>query len=130
MSVPHRKVTFKGTIHWLVAVFGWVLFVHWWNRVLPQLNSREAVVALVFIGITVLATAVVTLLWVRHNVDIFRRKGPRRRLTTVVESRDTDILGRKILHSGPAPLTTASHVVVSVEGETKTYEAEQARIWT
>lgn len=117
-----RRVTIKGFLHALIAISGWALFVYWWGRVLPQIIKRDAVIALVFIGVTVFITVTITLLWVRYNIGIFRRKGPRKNLTLVTENRDTDFLGRKIEQPGPASLKTAHLVVVSVEGEAKKYE--------
>jgi hypothetical protein len=116
-------MTIKGTFHALIVIFGWGLFVYWWNQVLPQVDSRDPVIALVFIGATVLATVLGTLLWVRYNIGIFRRKGPRKSLTHVTEDHDTDCLGRRIERPpGPGSLQTARLVVVSVEGEAKKYE--------
>ena len=119
-------MTLKGTFHALFAVFGWALFVYWWNLVLPQIDSRDAFIALVFIGLTVLVTVLATLLWVRYNIGIFRRKGPRKTLTHVVENHGADFLGRRIERPGPESLKTARHVVVSVEGEVKKYESDKS----
>jgi hypothetical protein len=119
-------MTLKGTFHVLVAIFGWGLFVYWWNQVLPDLDSRDPVIALLFIGATILATVLVTVLWVRYNIGIFRRKGPRKSLTRVIENHDTDFLGRRIERPpGPESLKTARLVVVSVEGDAKKYEVAQ-----
>jgi hypothetical protein len=119
-------MTLKGTFHALVAIFGWGLFVYWWNQVLPDLDSKDPVIALLFIGATILATVLVTVLWVRYNIGIFRRKGPRKSLTRVIENHDTDFLGRRIERPpGPESLKTARLVVVSVEGDAKKYEVAQ-----
>jgi hypothetical protein len=118
-------LTLKGTIHALFVVFGWALFVHWWNRVLPLTDSRDASIALVFIGLTVLFTSLATLLWVRYNIGIFRRKGPRKTLTLVEENRDADFLGRRIERSGQGSMKAARVVVVSVDGEVKTYAPDK-----
>src|SRR3989304_919893 len=119
-------MTVKGSFQSLIAIFGWALFVHWWNRVLPQIDSRDASIALAFIGVTVLITVLVTLLWVRYNIGIFRRKGPRKNLPLVTENRDTDFLGRKIEQPVQGSLKTARLVVVSVEGEVKKYESDKS----
>ncbi len=119
-------MTLKGTIHALIAIFGWALFVHWWNRVLPQIDSRDAIIALIFIGFTFFITVMITLLWVRYNIGIFRRKGPRKNLPLVTENRDTDFLGRRIEQPGPGTLKTARLVVISVEGEVKKYESDKS----
>ncbi len=120
-----RKRTIKGAFHVLIAIFSWTLFVYCWFRVLPQIRSRDAVIALAFIGVSILATVIPTLLWVRYNIGIFRRKGPRRNPTLVTEERDTDVLGRRIGQTGPGSLKAARLVVVSVEGERKNYETAE-----
>lgn len=126
MADPHRRLTLRGTFHALIAILSWGLFVYWWNSVLPQVDSTEPSIALLFIGVTVLVTVLVTALWVRYNIGIFRRKGPRRRLTRVTEKTGTDYLGRTIERPlGPESLKTARLVVVSVEGESKKYEVPQ-----
>jgi hypothetical protein len=97
--------------------------VFWWNRVLPQIDSKDAVIALVFISGTALITVITTIVWVRYNIGIFRRKGPRRNLTHVSENHGTDFLGRRIEPPGPGSLKTARLITVSLEGEVKKYEA-------
>jgi hypothetical protein len=64
-----------------------------------------------------------TLVWVRYNIGIFRRKGPRKNLTDVAENHCTDVLGRRIEPLGPGSVKTARLVIVSLEGEVKRYEA-------
>jgi hypothetical protein len=99
-----------------------VLFVYWWNLVLPQTDSRDGFVALVFISGTVCISVITTLVWIRYNIGIFRRKGPRKNLTEVAENHCTDVLGRKIEPLGSGSFKTARHVIVSLEGESKKYE--------
>ncbi len=116
-------MTLKGTFHALIAIFGWGLFVHWWNRVLPQIDPEDGVIALVFISGTVLITVITTFMWVRYNIGIFRRKGPRKTLTHASENHGKDFLGRKIESPGAGSLKTARFLIVSVEGDVKKYEA-------
>lgn len=123
MSDSTHRVTLKGAFHGLIAISGWTLFVFWWNRVLPQIDSKDAVIALVFISGTVLITVISTIVWVRYNIGIFRRKGPRRNLTHVSENHGTDFLGRRIEPPGSGSLKTARLVIVSLEGDVKKYEA-------
>ncbi len=126
MSGSIHRLPLKGTFHALIAIFCWGLFVYWWNSVLPQVDSSEPVIALLFIGATVMATVLVTVLWVRYNIGIFRRKGPRKSLIRVTENHDTDFLGRRIERPpGPDSLKTARLVVVSVEGDAKKYQVAQ-----
>ncbi len=118
-------MTIKGTFHGLIAISGWALFVYWWIRVLPQIDEKNALNAFTFIGATVLATVLLTLLWVRYNIGIFRRKGPRKNSALVKENRDKDFLGRRIEGAGQGPLKTARLVDISVEGEVKKYEVNE-----
>lgn len=97
--------------------------MYWWNRVLPQIDSRDGFIALVFISGTVFITVIATLVWVRYNIGIFRRKGPRTNLTRVAENRGKDVLGRRIEPPGAGSHKTARLVIVSLEGEVKKYEA-------
>jgi hypothetical protein len=123
MSAPRRQATIRGFFHALIAICGWALFVYWWYCVYPQISSRNAFLTLAIIGGAALATVLTTLIWIRYNIGIFRRKGPRRNPTIVAENHDVDFLGRKIEQSGPATLKEGSVIVISVEGDTKTYKA-------
>jgi hypothetical protein len=117
-----RHVTVKTTFHALVAISGWALFVFWWIRVFPQIHLGDGFIALVFIRGTVCISMITTLLWIRYNIGIFRRKGPRKNLTEVAENHCTDVLGRRIEPLGSGSFKTARHVIVSLEGESKKYE--------
>ena len=115
-------VTIKGILHALLAVLTWVLFVTWWNQVIPQVTVEDASMAFLVIFLTFLICSVLTLLWVRYNVGIFRRKGPRKNLPTVSEEREADYLGRRLDHPGYDLLKGASLVVVSREEDRKNFK--------
>ena len=69
-------MTFKDTFHALIAVLTWILFIAWWNQVIPQITTEDASVAFFVIFLTVLICSVLTLLWVRYNVGISRPRDP------------------------------------------------------
>jgi hypothetical protein len=96
-------VTIKGLFHTLLTVLTWILFAYWWNKVIPQISVE------------------VTLLWVRYNIGIFRRKGPRKNLPSVSEEREADYLGRRLDHPGYDFLKDAPLVVVSREEDRKNF---------
>ena len=73
-------------------------------------------------AIGALATVALTSAWVRHNIAIFRRKGPRTGLPAVSESVDADALGRRIVSPGDDSLKRARLVSVSVSGNVKTLD--------
>lgn len=126
VAILHPKVTVRGTIHAAVTLFFWCLFVYWWLRVIPQTSARDAVGAIVLIALTILATTVLTLVWVRYNVAIFRRKGPRKGLPPVSEECDADRLGRGLDHPGYDSLKRSRAVVVSCEGERKSFSVPRS----
>jgi hypothetical protein len=116
------RMTFKGTFHALIAVLTWILFIAWWNQVIPQITTEDASVAFFVIFLTILICSVLTLLWVRYNVGIFRRKGPRKTLPSVSEECEADHLGRRLDHPGYEHLKSAPLVVVSREEDKKQFK--------
>ena len=119
-------MTIKGILHALLIVLTWILFVSWWNQVIPQVTVEDASMAFLVIFLTFLICSVLTLLWVRHNIGIFRRKGPRKNLPPVSEERETDYLGRKLDHPGYDFLKDAPLVVVSREEDRKKFQVPLA----
>ena len=122
LTTDAPKVTIKGIFHTFLAVMTWLLFVYWWNQVIPQISVEDASVAFLVIFLTLFITSVLTLLWVRHNLGIFRRKGPRKNLPFVSEERDADYLGKRLDHPGYAFLKDAPLVVVSREEDRKNFK--------
>jgi len=66
-----------------------------------------------------LGTVVVTLGWVRYNLGIFRRKGPRLKNPDVPEHFTVDTLGRELVHSGWEEVRASRLITVSVDGENR-----------
>ena len=77
--------------------------------------------AFLVIFLTLFITSVLTLLWVRHNLGIFRRKGPRKGLPAVSEEIRSDSLGRTLDLPGYDSLKGAPVVVISREGDRKRF---------
>lgn len=122
LTTDTPKATIKGIFHTFLAVMTWLLFVYWWNRVIPQISIDDASVAFLVIFLTFLITAVLTLLWVRHNLGIFRRKGARKGLPAVSEEIRSDSLGRTLDIPGYDSLKGAPVVVISREGDRKRFD--------
>ncbi len=112
--------TVREALHVLIAAATWFLFIYWWGIVLPQVRRDEAVSAALFIALSSLATALLTAAWVRYNLGIYRRKGPRLQLTPAAPPRDADALGRKIVRPDDGTLCASRIVVVAVDGDRKT----------
>jgi hypothetical protein len=130
-NIPDKKqypasstpgVTIKDILHALLTFLTWVLFVTWWNQVIPQVTVEDASMAFLAILLTVLICSVLTLLWVWYNVGIFQRKGPRKNLPSVSEEREADYLGRRLDHPGYDFLKNAPIVFVSREEDRKIFK--------
>ncbi|MGA8754478.1 hypothetical protein [Candidatus Deferrimicrobium sp.] len=123
---PKRRITIRDGFHALIVLCTWVLFFYWWYCVLPLMRLSDAAWA----GFTILAvslgTVVVTLGWVRYNLGIFRRKGPRLTNPDILERFTIDTLGRELVHSGWEELRASRLITVTVDGEDrKTFSARE-----
>ena len=116
----------REAFHVLIAAATWLLFIYWWGIVLPQIRRDDAVSAGLFIALSTLVTVLLTAAWVRYNLGIHRRKGPRLQLTPAAPPRDTDALGRKIVRPDEGTLRAARVVVVAVDGDVKTIRPGEA----
>lgn len=98
-----------------------MLFGFAWWRVSRQSPSGW-LPDLLMPALAVLVVTVVTLAWVRHNLAIHQRKGPRRGLPAVDTAWRRDSLGR-VVEFVPS-LEEARVVRIRVQGYVKRYEVE------
>ena len=116
----------RDGLHALLIVCTWVLFFYWWSLVLPATLLSDAVWAILAILVVSLCTVVLTLGWVRYNLGIYRRKGPRRKNPDVPEVFAMDALGRELVHAGWEAQRSSRLISVSVDGENrKTFSARE-----
>ncbi len=116
----------RETLHKLVGILFWLLLVAMWlrlagNHSLSAASIRDSVQYVAAMGGAVLA---LTLCWIRHNVAIHRRKGPRTGSPVRAPRSDADRLGRPVLWSLPGGHATAvgeSHLVVDLRDGAKVY---------
>ena len=104
----------------VVGVVAWAVFgVAWWLVLRRDPGSWLPDLAVPVVSLVVVT--VVTLAWVRHNLGIYRRKGPRRGLPAVDAPWTHDSLGRAL--SLPTGVATARIVTVDLtqptDGEDK-----------
>ncbi len=121
-----RSWSVRGVCHALVALGAWVLFFYWWNEVLGFTRGRDVILVLIFLGVTVSVTTLINLVWVGHNVRIFRRKGPRTRIPEVSQERDCDSLGRPIRLTAPESIRRCPVVTVSADEKEKSLKPGEA----
>jgi len=116
----------RGVLHALIVLCTWVLFFYWWSCVLPITVLSDAGWAILAILAVALCTVVLTLGWVRYNLGIYRRKGPRLRNVDVPELFEVDGLGRGLVHAGWEAQRASRLITVSVDGENrKTFSAQE-----
>jgi uncharacterized iron-regulated membrane protein len=111
-----------GLAFWLLLAGLWALLAHEGRA--SGASFRDTGLWLAALMGAVLA---VTIWWIRHNVAIYRRKGPRRGRPENPARTDEDRLGRGIAWTMPggAPAALAErHLVVEIAGDLKTYRPE------
>lgn len=111
----------RETIHLLATLFFWCLFGYWWGKVLPQTSAQDVFDALLLISLSILCTVVLTLVWVRHNIRIFRRKGPRKGLPSVSEHCSVDRTGVPVVCPGAESLKHSRVVTISRQEDRKLF---------
>ncbi|GAC1611757.1 MAG: hypothetical protein NVS3B26_27800 [Mycobacteriales bacterium] len=97
-----------------------MLAVAWWDVL--RANPRSWLPELLIPVVTLVIVSALTLLWVRHNLGIYARKGPRRGLPDPDAAWSTDRLGRQ-LHFEYG-VENAPVVRLDLTGPTKRYRVE------
>lgn len=111
-----------GTRRLVVGVLSWLVLVLAWWLVLER-DPRTWVYELSVPVVSAVVVTVVTLYWVRHNLGIYQRKGPRRGVPAVDDPWTRDSLGRR-LELAP-DLDRARVVRLELHGHVKRYEVER-----
>lgn len=110
----------RRLVHGLLVVLGWLLFVWSWRRVTAA-SPEAGELGLLVLGSLVVVPAL-TMAWVLHNLGIYRRKGPRRKVAVVQRPYERDFNGRRI-EADWAALATARRIVIALDGDTKRFVA-------
>jgi hypothetical protein len=113
-----------GAFFWLVVVALWVMLVRG-----GKAGGQNIAYSVEYVAMVSGAVLAVTLWWIRHNMGIYRRKGPRSARVDQLPRTDEDRLGRPLrwqLEGGPDGALAAGHLVVDLDGEAKVYRAAPA----
>ena len=125
--------TGRNVLQVLVAQLGWLGFAAAWFYVFHSGSVGPRAWLDVFVIAFVAAAAVLsTLLWVRYNVNIYRRKGPRSEIPHVIFNFSADAEGVAVVADLQA-LRTARYVNISLKlgsdgTEEKVYEIGSASL--
>ena len=108
-----------GSRRILFGILAWLLFLAVVVRWAFVRNDSSTLVLELAIPVTMLFVVVVaTETWIRHNIGIYKRKGPRRKTAVFEAPWTNDSLGRTLDIEVPQ-LHGASVVVVSVDSHGK-----------
>jgi hypothetical protein len=115
--------------HSVIGLAFWLLLAALW--VLLALEGKASGAAFRDTGLRLAAlmgvVLAVTIWWIRHNVAIYRRKGPRRGRAESAPRTDEDRLGRRVAWAlpGDAPAALGErHLVIEIAGDLKTYRPD------
>lgn len=116
----------RHATHQLIGVSFWLLLIGMWIQLLGSdaVTLSHVAHSVQYVAVVAGAVLAVTLYWVRHNIGIHHRKGPRTASPTKAPRIDEDRLGRPLRWSVPGGHPGAldeAHLVVEVEAGTKVY---------
>jgi hypothetical protein len=123
---PISRADMRQKTHIAIGVACWLLFGALWLRLFFE--HKAAPTAFRDTGVQ-LAAAVgvvlaVTTWWIRHNIGIYRRKGPRTGRPHKAPRTDQDRLGRAVrwdLGGGPIAARERTHLIVELDDGVKAY---------
>ena len=107
-------------LHVVIAAVVWGLFAWAWYVVFLKRTNDQTLNGVLALGAFLLIMLLVTLGWVRHNLRIYERRGPRTQVPTVREDWSRDVLGRTV-EADWAAVRSASVVVIETEESVKRY---------
>ncbi len=115
-SLGHRIV------HALAICGGWFIYFWLWWRVIYVYGQGLSPLVALFLFSTIIVVPTLTLIWILHNVRIFKRKGLRQGRAIVEDNYVSDWKGRRVTADW-TDMQQASSIVISVSGGDKQYEA-------
>ena len=121
----------RQLLHKAVALLFWVLLITLWVALVREgkAGADNISYSVQYLAIVAGAVLAVTFWWIRHNLGIHRRKGPRSGRASLPPRTDEDRLGRPLrwqLEGGAAGAVGVAHLVVALDGEAKVYAAGAA----
>jgi fatty acid desaturase len=116
----------RQALHVAIGLAFWALLAVLWAVLALEGKASSAAFADTGLQLAALMGAVlaITLWWIRHNVGIYRRKGPRRAQAELRPRTDEDRLGHAVrwaFADGVPAAATEQDLVVELDGTVKTY---------
>ena len=106
-----------------VAIFGgWFIYFWLWWRVIYVYDQGLSPLVGLFLFSVIIVVPTLTLIWILHNVRIFKRKGLRQAHIIAKDNYVSDWKGRRVTADW-VDMKQASNIIISVNGNDKQYEA-------
>ncbi len=120
-GAPRRKAPRPyGLAQTMLVVAGWVVFLWAWVSVVRHTAPVTMLSTLGFLGACALLNEAITLGWIRHNVRIFARKGPRKAVFAPEYAFEKDFLERELVAEW-SELWGEGTILVAFDEARKTY---------
>jgi len=101
-----------------LALLSWALFAYYWWLVSRRRLNPETLTALTILIVVIGLVWLGTLLWIRHNKQVARRAGGRRKNRRPgPPDAGTDTLGRIVETSGEHALLEAHYIEIDIDSE-------------
>lgn len=110
----------RSLLHYCLLIPLWLVFFWGWHLILFRWPQQELLASLRLLAATGALCAVVVVLWIRHNIGIYKEKGPRLQARQVHSNFKKDVLGRDLVLPA-STIAGASHIVVEVHERRKVY---------
>jgi hypothetical protein len=103
----------------------WLAFAVGWWRVLRNWPASDLVRSFELLAVIAALYGLALALWIRHNLSIYRRKGPRLAVRTLTVDYSRDALGQPVRSAQPGMLD-AQHITIETAAGEKLYRPSQA----
>lgn len=107
----------KNLIFILLGLVAWVASLYGAYLIVTRVPRGRIVFDIIFIVVALIGIALVTISWVVHNVNIYRRKGPRRSSVFNIKEEREDKLGRRRILEKGLNVLSAPYVIIEIDDE-------------
>jgi hypothetical protein len=105
----------RNTVHAIVAVLLWIVFVRYWQIVMQRPMSEDTQLALVTLGALAFLSALYLVVWVYYNVRLASRLQRRKARLMGVDTPMRDYMGRWIVVDDDAGLRRANYIEIEIK---------------
>ncbi len=92
---PRSGTSIRALVQLVLVGIGWCLFLWAWVSVMRFTALETVVATIVLLAALAVVIEAINLLWIWHNVNIFKKKGPRKSVPQVRYESQWDFLGRQ-----------------------------------